>query len=70
MYGCGGCGRNIEKEDAHTIEIICGKTMVCFYLCSSCLIKHNNGQLNLEHLQFSFPLQARQAARVTLNGAF
>jgi hypothetical protein len=71
MYSCRGCGRNIgDNENFHGIEIGCGKTNIYFWLCDDCLKKHNEGQLSLEYLRFSFPLKDRCSARNILTEAF
>ena len=59
MYACRGCGKSVETGEACGMEFKCGSRIIYFYLCPDCYEKHNNKQLNLETLRFSFPLYAR-----------
>lgn len=69
-FRCIGCQRDVEAEKAHEIKISCGLKCLFFRLCPECLRKHNEGQLSLEELRFSFPIQDRAAVRNMLASAF
>jgi hypothetical protein len=70
VYECKGCGKNVGIDDSQEMKISCGSICIFFRLCWECLGKYNNRQLNLEHLRFSFPVQARSAIRNMLANSF
>jgi hypothetical protein len=70
IYECKGCMKIFEDENYQEKEICYKGNILHFCLCQECLQKHNNRQLNLEHLRFFFPLRSRAVIRDMLTNVF